>query len=154
LEDEFGRAVGQGQIAQFIQDHQLGAGVAAEDPSELAAGFGFLQFVGQRGEGGEADAAALVAGADRQRCRQVRFSAAGFAVEDDALAVIDPGALRERGDRGLWDLGVIVEAELLQAFDDREARVDQPATLASFGAFLVFCFEQRGEVGDRGLLLA
>jgi len=45
-------------------------------------------------------------------------------VEDHALAIVDPGAVGERGDRGLWDPGVVVEAELLEAFDDREPRVD------------------------------
>ena len=75
-------------------------------------------------------------------------------MEDHALAVVDPGAFGERGDRGRRDLGVVVEAELLEAFDDRETRVDQSAFLASLGAFLVLGFQQRGEVRDRGLLLA
>ena len=54
--------------------------------------------------------------------------------QDDALAVTDPGAFRERGDRGLRDLRVVGEAELLQSFDLREARLDQPAFLAALGA--------------------
>ena len=70
------------------------------------------------------------------------------------FAVIDPGAFGERGDRGLRDLGVIGEPEVLQAFDLREPRVDQAAFLAALGAFGHLGFQQRGEIGDRGLLLA
>ena len=37
LEDELGGAVGQGEVAEFVQDDELGAGVAPDDPGELAA---------------------------------------------------------------------------------------------------------------------
>ena len=80
LEDELGGAVGQRQIAQLVADDQLGAGVAADDAGELAVALGFLEFVRERGEGGEPDASSLVAGADRRalwrasscRCRSRR----------------------------------------------------------------------------------
>jgi hypothetical protein len=72
-----------------------------------------------------------------QRCRQMSFPATALAMEDDALAVVDTGALGERCDGGLRHLGVVGEAELLQTFDDREPRVDQPALLAPLGAFLL-----------------
>ena len=86
--------------------------------------------------------------------REVRLAGAAVADQDDAVAVIDPGALGERGDRGLRDLRVISEPEVLQPFDLREPRVDQPALLAALGAFGHLGLQQRGEVGDRGLLLA
>ena len=70
------------------------------------------------------------------------------------LAVVDPGALGERGDRGLRDVGVVGEAEVLEALDGREAGVDQAALLAALGAFGHLGLQQRGEVGDRRLLLA
>ena len=70
------------------------------------------------------------------------------------LAVIDPRAVGERGDRGLRDLRVVGEAEVLEAFDLREPRVDQPALLATLGAFGHLGLQQRAEVRDRGLLLA
>ena len=76
------------------------------------------------------------------------------ADEDDRLAVIDPRALRQGGDRGLRDLGVVGEAEILQAFDLREPGVDQPSALATVGAFGHLRFQQRAKVRDRGLLLA
>ena len=80
LEDELGGAVGQREVAELVKDDELGAGVAADDAGELAAALGFLEFVGEAGERGEADAAALVAGADRRarsrasscRCRSRR----------------------------------------------------------------------------------
>ena len=52
------------------------------------------------------------------------------------------------------DLGVVLEAEVLEAFDLREPSVDQPALLATFGAFGHLGLQERGEVRDRGLLLA
>ena len=69
LEDELGGTVGQAEIAELVEADQFGAGVAADDPAELAAGLGFLELVREGGERGEADASALVAGADRECCR-------------------------------------------------------------------------------------
>jgi hypothetical protein len=37
LEDEFGGTVGEGQVAKFVEDEKLDAGVAADDPCEVAA---------------------------------------------------------------------------------------------------------------------
>ena len=60
----------------------------------------------------------------------------------------------ERGDRGLGDRRVVGEAEVLEALDLREARVDQAAAFAALGALGHLGLQQRAEVGDRGLLLA
>jgi hypothetical protein len=49
---------------------------------------------------------------------------------------------------------VVGEAEVLQALDDREARVDQTTTFAALGALGHLGLQQRAEVGDRRLLLA
>ena len=37
LEDEFGGAVGEGEVAEFVEDNELGAGVAADDAAEFAS---------------------------------------------------------------------------------------------------------------------
>jgi hypothetical protein len=47
--------------------------------------------------------------------------------------LLDPGALRERGDRRPRDLRVVIKAEVLEPFQSREPGVDQPAFLSSFG---------------------
>src|SRR5918996_1595730 len=83
-------AVGESQIAQFIEDDKLGAGIATDDATELAAAVGFLELVGEPGERGEAHSSSLVAGADRERGSQVRFAGSRVADEDDRLAVVDP----------------------------------------------------------------
>ena len=62
------------------------------------------------------------------------------AEEDDALAVIDPCALRQGGDRGLGDLGVLMELEVLQALGEWESCVDQPAAFAALSALCDLCF--------------
>ena len=76
----------------------------------------------------------------RMRLRRPRV-----ADQDHAVAVIDPGALGERRDRGLGDVGVVGEDELLQALDLREARVDQAPPFASLGALGHLGVQQRGE---------
>jgi hypothetical protein len=74
-----------------------------------------------------------VTGADRQGGGEHRFAGPAVDDEDDALAVIDPGALGECGDRGLRNLRVVGEAEVLEALDGREACVDQAAAFAALG---------------------
>jgi hypothetical protein len=108
-----------------------------------------LEFVGEPGERGEANATALVTGADRERDREHRLARAGVAEEDHALAVVDPGAFGERGDRRLGDVGVVGEAEILQPLDRGEARIDQAAAFSALGALGGLGFQQRAEVGDR-----
>ena len=76
LKDEFGGAGGQGEVAKLIEDDKLCAGVACDDPGELAAAFGFLEFVGERGERRESDASSLLAGRDPERGREVCLAGA------------------------------------------------------------------------------
>jgi hypothetical protein len=51
LEDQLRGAVGQGQVPQLVEDHQLRAGIAADHPAGLPPRLRFLQLVGQAGEG-------------------------------------------------------------------------------------------------------
>jgi site-specific DNA recombinase len=113
LEDELGGAVREGQIPQLVQEQDLDSGVAADDAGELFAAVGFLELGREAGEGGEADASALLAGAHAQGCGEHRFAGPALADQDHRLAVVDPGALGERGDRCLRDLGVLGEPEVL-----------------------------------------
>jgi hypothetical protein len=64
----------------------------------------------------------------------------------------EPGAFGERGDRCLRHRGVVVEAEVLEPFVEGEAGVEEASALSAFGPFGDLGFEQRGEVGERGLL--
>ena len=48
LEDQFGGAIRECEAAQLVQDDELGARVAADDASELAAALGLLELVGDR----------------------------------------------------------------------------------------------------------
>lgn len=75
-------ASGQRQVAELVEHDELGARVAADDASELAARRGLLQLVGEPGERREADPASLVAGADRERGREHRLAGAGVADQD------------------------------------------------------------------------
>jgi hypothetical protein len=77
LEDELGRSLGQRQVAELIEQQQLDPGVAGDDPLQLAARLGLLQLVGEGGERREAHPPSLLAGADRERDREVRLAGAG-----------------------------------------------------------------------------
>jgi hypothetical protein len=46
LEDELGGAVGQREVAQLVNDDELGAGVTGDDATEFATALGFLELVG------------------------------------------------------------------------------------------------------------
>jgi hypothetical protein len=70
LEDELGGALAQRQVAALVKGQELDAGVAGDDAVEFAPRLGLLQLVGEPGEGGEADAASLLSGADRERDRE------------------------------------------------------------------------------------
>jgi len=82
MEHELGGALGQGEVPELIERQQLDAGVARDDPLQLAARLGLLQLVRELGERGEAHAAALAASADGERDRQVRFAGAALADQD------------------------------------------------------------------------
>ena len=82
----------------------------------------------------------------------MRFAGAALAGEDDRVAVGDPGALGERGDRRLRHVGVVVEAEVVEPFQQGEAGVEEPPSFAALGSLLHLALEQRGEVGERRLL--
>jgi hypothetical protein len=84
----------------------------------------------------------------------VRFPGTALADQDDLLAVVDPGALGQRGDGRLLDVRVLLEAEILEALYERKARVDEPAALSALGALLHLGLEQRRQVGQRALALA
>ena len=95
LEDELGGAVGQREVAELVEDDELGAGVAADDAGELAAALGLLELVGEAGEGGEADAPALLAGADRQRGREhasCRCRESPMKITDSRSSIQEPSA--------------------------------------------------------------
>src|SRR5215211_9559176 len=129
LEDQLGGAIGEREVPELVEDDELGARVAADDAGEFAAAVGLLEFVGETGERGEADASSLLAGADRERGREHRLAGAAVADKYDRLAVVDPGALGQCGDRGLRDVGVVGEVKVLEALDLREAGVDQASAL-------------------------
>ena len=128
---------GRREIAQFVKDDELGAGVAGDDTGELAAAFGFLELVGEAGEGGEADAPSGLAGADRECRCEVGLAGAAVTDQDHRLAVVDPGSLGERGDRGRGTLGLSAKRKSSRRLICGEAGLDQAAAFAPLGALAI-----------------
>jgi hypothetical protein len=111
LEDQLRRSLGQGQVAELVQDDELGACVAPHDPPQLTPTLGFLQLVGETSKRREAHPPSLLAGTDRQCRRQHRLAGAGLPDEDHRLAIVDPRALGECGDRRLGNMLTPTEFE-------------------------------------------
>jgi hypothetical protein len=82
LEHELGRAGGEREVAELIEDDEFGAGVAGDDAAEFASGLGGLELVRESGEGGEADSSALLAGEDCERDRKMCLPGAAVAEEN------------------------------------------------------------------------
>jgi hypothetical protein len=70
---------------------------------ELLAALGSLELVRQRGERGEPYAPSLLAGADRERCRQLCVAAAGFTNEHDPFRGRRFTSTRWYGSSGSFD---------------------------------------------------
>jgi hypothetical protein len=154
LQDELRGALGECEVAELVEDDELGAGVARDDAAELAAALGCLELVRESGESGQAHAASLLAGEHREGDRQVCLACAAVAEEDDALAVIDPGALRERGDVAWGIFGFSSKRKSSMRLVSGNLGVDQPSVFAALSALGDLGFQERGEVRGRGLLVA
>lgn len=66
LEEEFGAAGVEVDVADFVEAEQVDAGIAANDAGELVVGGGFGELVDQGGGGDVADPAALFGGGGAQ----------------------------------------------------------------------------------------
>jgi len=93
-EDELGGAVGQGEVAELVEDDKLRCARSGRRPVRARGGFGLLELVREAGERGEAHPPALVAGADGERCGEHRLAGAAVADEviDSRSSIQDPSA--------------------------------------------------------------
>jgi hypothetical protein len=108
------------------------------------------QLVDQCGGGGVADAAALLTGGDARADQQVGLAGARVAEQDQGLAVVDPGARRQRGKGGRVDAGRGAQVEAVQALDPGELGLLDAPVAAAGVALVGLGAQQLGEVGAVG----
>jgi hypothetical protein len=154
LEEEFGAAGVDLDVAEFVEAEQVQAGVAAHDAGQLAVIGCFDQFVDQVRGGDVADAAALFAGGQAQPDEQVRLPGPGVPEQDDGFTGVEVGPGGQGGQRRRADGGDGVDVELGQAFQAWEAGFGDAPGAASFVAFVDLGAEDLGEVGQVGLAFA
>ncbi len=94
LEQQFGAARVQGEVADLVEAEQVEAGVAAEDAGELLVVGGFGELVDQLGAGEVADPAAGFGGAGAEGDEQMGFAGAGVAEQHRG----SPRRSRHRGE--------------------------------------------------------
>jgi hypothetical protein len=77
LEEQFGAARVELDVAELVEQEQVEAAVAADDAGQLPLVGGFGELVNQLGGGGVADPAALLAGGQAQADQQMGLARAG-----------------------------------------------------------------------------
>ena len=137
LEDELGGAVGQREVAELVNDDELGAGVAGNDAGELAADWASWSSLASP---------ARVVKRTRRPCWQAQTASAVASIVlpvplSPMKITLSRSVIQEPSASAAivaWGtVGVVGEDEVFEAFDLREARVDQAPAFAAFGAFLV-----------------
>ena len=76
LKQQLGAALGKGNIPHFIQDDQVKAGPALQNPPQQVLLLSFNQFVNQSRGGNKASPSLLATGGDAQAGGQMGFAAA------------------------------------------------------------------------------
>src|SRR5581483_10838619 len=136
LEEEFGPAAVELDVAELVEAEQLEAGVAADEPGQPSFVGGFGEFVDQLGGGDVADPPALFACGHPEPDQQMALAGAAVAEEHDGLAGVEIRAGRQGGDGGGVHGWRFVEVEVGEPFDPREPRFGDPADAATFVAFV------------------
>ena len=121
LEEQVGGFGFEGDVADFVDDDERVAAEAAELVVESAGAVGDGEAVDPFGGGGEHDAVAGVAGADRQADGEVGLAGAGRAEEHDVVAGGDEVEGAEVGDDVTLEGALVVAVELVEALAGREA---------------------------------
>ena len=93
------------QVAEFVQDDEVGVGKARRDLSRLSLKLFLLEGVDEIDGGEEADALAMMLdGLDADRRGEMRLACAGTADQDDIVGVLQELAAMELTGERLVDL--------------------------------------------------
>jgi hypothetical protein len=147
LEQQLGAAGVELNVTQLVEQEQVQAAVAADDPGQLPVVGGFGELVDQLGGRGVADPAALLASGQPEADQQMRLAGAGVTEQDDRLTGVDPRSSGQRGEGGR-DAGDGVGVEVGQPLEAGELRFGDAAGLAAAGAVVGLGGQDLGEVAQ------
>jgi len=139
LEKQMGAVAVDGDVADLVDDQELGLAVELEPLLDAVLGIGPSQGSNERHGLGEAGPVALGDGLDPQGDGQVGLSHPGRSQQDDVLPVGDVAAGCQLFDLLLVDGGLEGGVEALQGLDEGEAGHGSPHgdVLFGFGGHLL-----------------
>ena len=121
-----------GQIADLVDDEQLGPAEEAQPLAQIALPLGLGERGYELGQGAEVDAAPGLDGLDAESDGKMRLAAARLAQEVDDLAAVDELELRQGKDAVAVERGLEAEVEAGEGLEagqppHLERRLDAPA---------------------------
>jgi hypothetical protein len=122
LEEQLGGDFGQRDIAEFIDDDQLHAGLAGQHAPQTLLPLRFDELVDQRSGCGKAHSSALTTGGDRQAGGEMTLAGAGVADQQDRLGAFEIAAFGQGADAGSRDMRRLSEVELFERLDPWQVR--------------------------------
>ena len=117
MEEQVAAAGNDRQVADFVDDEQLGPAQEPQALAQAALAFGLGQRGDQLGQGAEVDATPGLHGLDAERDGEMRLAAAGLAKGVDDLVAVDELQLRQREDPVAVERGLEGEVEASQGLD-------------------------------------
>ena len=142
FEQEIGVAVGIGEVADLIDDEELGACVMAQPAAQSGIAVERGEIAKHLARAGEHDGVALDHGLMGDIPRQGGLAGAVWAAEHGIGGFLEEAQLHQRFDAGAVASFGPVPVEVAQGFEAADMRGFQAALQAAAGAFLFFPSEQ------------
>ena len=142
LEEEGGVVLFKGEVADFVEEEQVGSCERVLEDMESIALFGDPRFCDEVVQGDEVDAMSGFEGFEREAHGQVGLPHAGRAQEQDILTVVEEAQTGQFIDGFLRDLWLCVKVEGLEGLGRGNARQAQVGADASLEALVAFACEQ------------
>jgi len=146
LEEEMCACFGERDVAEFVEDDEVGAEEFVEEAVELVGVVGGGEGVDELGDGEEANAVVESAGGETDTDGEMGFSKTGVACEDDRRGRVQKRAVGERENLLFVECGDAVEVKLGDLFEERKTGffdvAGAPICLTTF----LFGGEQGGQI--------
>jgi len=155
LEKELGADLGEGDVAEFVEDDRVAAFELGEEALGGPLLAGLDQLADELRDGEEPDLSALSTGRERESGGQVRLAGSAVADDEDVLVLGDVLAAHEFADESLLDGRLAGELERIESLDHRQPGRLETAVGGAALAVEQFPLGESQKVGRIvGLLLA
>ena len=119
MEQQLPAGLGEGEIAEFVEDHEVEAGEIIGEPSLAAGARLSLELIDEIDGGEEATARSSTYAASRDGDGEMRLAGAGSADQDDIALLDDEAAAGEVAHKSLIDRSAF-EAEVVDVLGQRQ----------------------------------